>query len=357
MSKQKTNRQVALLINKKIFTVINFGCRVNTFESNLLIDQFSKIGYIFTSDLKLATLFIVNTCCVTSKAESKCLSTINKITRLKNCQQIIVCGCLSELNKDAFKSNKKIILVAGTKNKHKMIDAYLKKNKTYFCSQNNISAIIAVNGNKTRAYIRIQDGCKQMCSYCIVPYVRNPPISLDIDEIKNGIIEYIKQGYYEIVITGINISSYQFKKYNFLDVLKMINKIPGNFRVRISSLEPYSITKEILNLIINNPRFCQSLHLCLQNGSDKILNAMNRKYQFSDFFKIIKFINQKNPFFSVTTDIIIGFPTETTQTFQESVDNIKKCHFAKMHIFPYSKRPNTISATLKNQVTTTTKKK
>jgi len=205
---------------------------------------------------------------------------------------------------------------------------------------------------KTRAFIKIQDGCNFMCSYCIIPFSRGRQRSLDMQTILNTIKQLVIQNYHEIVLTGVNTAGYlDDNKNSFFDLLKAINKLDGHFRVRISSIEPFQISKSIIDLIINNQdRFCQHFHICLQSANDHTLKDMHRKYTMADFFNLVNYIRQKNIWCSITTDYIVGFNAETKEDFQISLDNLKKLSFADMHIFPFSIRSKTAAALAKNTI-------
>ncbi len=343
------------LKNKK-FIVINLGCRANAYETNCISSDFTACGAIKVNSIKDADICLINTCSVTNKADSKSKYFINKVLRENKNVLLVVMGCFSQTNPDYFKHFKNTIVI-GNKYKNKVVDLikkYKKKsiikvenfsNITKFEKFNNISFI-----DNTRAFLKIQDGCNYMCSYCIIPFSRGRQRSLDhkivLDEIKE-----LSKSHKEIVLTGINTAGYlDDSKVNFFNLLKKINEIKGDFRIRISSIEPFQINHQIIDLIANNPRFCQHIHLCLQSGSNQVLHSMNRKYTTDEFYSLVKYIRSKNKNISITTDYIVGFNNETDELFNESLKFLSKAKFSNMHIFPYSPRKYTAANRIENPV-------
>lgn len=343
-------------LKNKRFVTINLGCRANTYETNCISTDLINLGAIKTNEIKEAHICIVNTCSVTNKADSKSKYFINKVLRENKNILLVIMGCFSQTNPDYFKDFKNAIII-GNKYKNKTIDLIKQyngqlinkienfSNITRFEKFNNISFI-----DNTRAFLKIQDGCNYMCSYCIIPFSRGRKRSLDHKIILNEIKELSKI-HKEIVLTGINTAGYlDNSKVDFLNLLKKINQIKGDFRIRISSIEPFQITHEIIDLIANNPKFCQHIHLCLQSGNDEILRSMNRKYTTNEFYSLVKYIRCKNEKISITTDYIVGFNNETEEYFNDSLKFLDKVKFANMHIFPYSFRKYTAANMIKNPV-------
>ncbi len=350
------------LRNKKFYT-INLGCRSNAYEINCIATELINNQAKKVKDLSKADICIINTCSVTNKADTKSKYFINKVLRVNKTILLVVMGCFSQTNPDYFKQYKKIIAI-GNKYKNKVVDLIkMYKNKPIIkiesCSKlnkfeqfENISFI-----DNTRVFLKIQDGCNFMCSYCIIPFSRGRQRSLDHKKIVNE-IKILSKKYKEIVLTGINTAGYLDESgCDFYSLLKKINTLSGDFRIRISSIEPFQITKQIIDLISNNPRFVQQFHLCLQSGSDKILKLMNRKYTIKKFNDLVKYMRSKNKFVSVTTDYIVGFNNETDQDFKDSLESLKLIKFADMHIFPFSMRKFTAIANDKNVVNSSTKNK
>ena len=332
---------------KKSFSCINLGCRVNLFETTAITDNLVKSGFIFTKDYKKADICIINTCTVTARADRKCRNIINRVR--KYVEVLVIIGCYSQINTKYVSCHGDIVL--GNKYKNmlpKLINDFYKTKKQIVKVENlsqdrNFEELpIYSFCENTRAIVKIQDGCDFMCSYCLIPYARGRQRSLNHNKILKIIEDLVDKKFYEIVLTGVNTAGYKDIDYSFYDLLKDINKLSGNFRVRISSIEPFQINKKIIDLITTNKnRWVQEFHLCLQSADDKILKAMNRKYSIKDFYNLCKYIRSKNPLASITTDYIVGYNNETDAIFNNCLKNLKKINFAFMNIFPYSIRKNT----------------
>lgn len=353
---------------KKIntFAIHTLGCKVNLFESNVIRNDLILNGLVEVPFDSKADVYIINTCTVTNKADTKSKFFIRKAGRTNENAIVVVAGCMSQINPELMKELK-IDIQIGNKYKNSVYDLLInyKKNKEKIHKIENLlrekvfeaSEKISFKEN-TRAFVKIQDGCNFMCSYCIIPYSRGKQRSNDMENILKEINYLVDEGYKEIVLTGVNTAGYfDRNKNNFFTLLNEINKIDKNFRIRISSVEPFQITDDIVNLIAKNPhRFCQHWHICLQSGSNEVLDKMNRRYSLDEFVNLINKIRTLNPNTLFTTDYIVGFPTETLENHLESLNNLKKIKFFDMHIFPYSKRKDTKASLLK-EVDETTKKK
>jgi threonylcarbamoyladenosine tRNA methylthiotransferase MtaB len=315
-----------MLIQNKTFCIKNLGCRTNICETNVIFDQLIKNKAINVKNFNDANICIINSCCVTNKAEQKTYLFINQAIRSSKCELIAVIGCLPQIGKLKLVHHK-IGIVIGNKHKTSLI-SYIKKYQSkqiYNVEKFNKSDEFEKFGNfhhgsTTRAFIKIQEGCNFMCSYCIIPFARGRQHSLSHVNVLKLINLFVKNGFQEIVLVGVNTAGYkEGTKYFFIDLLKDINKMPGNFRIRISSLEPFQMNKAIVDLITSNhQRWCQHFHICLQSGADITIKNMQRKYTIQKFFKLCKYIRFKNPLASITTDCIVGFPTETSKDFNES---------------------------------------
>ncbi len=338
------------------FYAITLGCKVNTYETNIIANDLIAEGLIQIDDFSKCDVAIVNTCSVTNKADSKSRNTISKIRRANPNAIIIVCGCYSQVASETLKSKYGINILIGNKYKNniiKLIDEFLINEKQIVRVENLLlekefeETSVDVYTNQTRAFVKIQDGCNFMCSYCIIPFTRgrqrSKKMSIIIDEIKT----LVANNYKEIVLTGVNTAGYNDSENNFYALLKEINKLEGNFRVRISSVEPFQISDEIIELICKNKnRFAQHWHICLQSGSDNVLEKMNRKYNSEQFKNLISKIYKLNPNTAITTDVIAAFPTETDLDHKNTIEFIKEIGFSKLHIFPYSRRSYTPAAKL-----------
>lgn len=348
---------------KKTFSCINLGCRVNLFEITAIIDQMINSGFKYVKDYKKSNICIINTCTVTSRADSKCRNLINRISKLENNEVLVIIGCYSQINYQYINCQGDIILGNKYKNQlPKLICNFYKNHQQIIkvddLSQERTFEELPVYSfcENTRAVIKIQDGCDFMCSYCLIPFARGRQRSLGHKKILDTIIDLVDKGFYEIVLTGVNTAGYKDQDYSFYDLLSDIDKLPGNFRVRISSIEPFQISKKIINLVTKNKnRWVQEFHLCLQSANDEILKAMNRKYTVKQFIELCNYIRLKNPIASITTDYIVGYNNETDEIFKDSIKNLKIINFAYMNIFPYSVRQRTKGSFEKNQVEAKTK--
>lgn len=334
----------------KTFFTINLGCKVNLFETNAITYQLVQQGFKHVTNINKANIVLVNTCSVTNKADAKSRNMINRAKQAKLKPIVLVMGCFSQVNKQWFKENK-VDIAIGTKYKNKIVDylrTYLKNHKQIIKIDNDIKTFEEFGCFKhldnTRAFLKIQDGCNFFCSYCLIPYCRGRQRAMKHQHVLQNIKSYVKQGYKEIVLTGVNTAGYQDGKYSFYNLLQDINKLDGNFRVRISSLEPFQISKKIIDLLASNPkRWANQIHLCLQSANNAVLKAMNRKYTINEFIDLVKYIKKKMPHVSITTDYIVAFGDETKQQFNDSLKNLKKINFANMNIFIYSRRKGTVA--------------
>lgn len=340
----------------KTYAICTLGCKVNTYESSIIKNDLDSYGYLEVPFESKADIYIINTCSVTNTADSKSRNMISRARKNNDKAIIIVCGCYSQVSSDELKDKFGINILLGNKYKNNIVDIineYLVKNEQIIKIDNLIlekefeNSRIETYKDKTRAFVKIQDGCNFMCSYCIIPFTRGRQRSKNFDLLISEIKELVHNGFKEIVLTGVNTAGYQDGNHNFYDLLLIISKLPGNFRVRISSVEPFQISDEIVDLISKNQnRFCQHWHICLQSGSNEILKKMNRKYTIEEFWELVSKIYNINPNASISTDYIVGFPTETIEDHNNSKEFINKVGFSKIHVFPYSKRSYTPASKL-----------
>lgn len=338
-------------MDKKIkVCLLTLGCKVSQYESGAIKEELIKLGYDATLNFEVADYYILNTCAVTNEAEHKSRSFITKILNKNSEAKILVCGCASEHNKEQFFKNKSVIYVGGNGYKNEIsafLDAYIKNpeiiNQTgcdyYKKMTKDYENFSSITTSRTRAYLKIQDGCNNFCSYCLIPFIRGRSRSRSLDEIVNE-AQSLSQTNSEIVLTGINMSDYKINEELALGkVLKALSGLKS--RIRIGSLEVNVITEEFLKVCSKMPNFCPQFHLSMQSGCDRILALMNRHYIVNEYLEKVNLIRQYFPDASITTDVIVGFPTETEQDFLETIDTINKAKFFKMHIFPYSLRAGT----------------
>lgn len=332
----------------KIYTL---GCKVNEYESEVMKDQLENNGYKKSDNPDIC---IINTCTVTNQADSKSRKLIRNVKKNNPNALIIAVGCMIQNKKDNFE-DLEIDIALGNKDKSKIVH-YIKEfqdkkiEKFYDINQMEFENMTLNNFDLTRAYIKIQDGCDNYCAYCIIPYVRGHVRCKKKDIVINEAKSLIKNGHKEIVLTGIHTGNYHDNDYALADLLNDLTKIKGLERLRISSIEATEIDDRVLEVIKNNKVLTNHMHIPLQSGSDEILKLMNRKYDTQYFKDKIKEIKKIRPNMSVTTDVIVGFPGETEELFQETVNTIKEIGFTKLHVFPYSKREGTKAAEMKNQI-------
>ncbi|GHT53857.1 tRNA (N(6)-L-threonylcarbamoyladenosine(37)-C(2))-methylthiotransferase MtaB [Endomicrobiia bacterium] len=317
----------------KKYYIYTFGCKVNQYESQLISEKFKNDNFECVQKPEEADIIIFNSCTVTAKADKECKYFLRKMSKLPNKPKIMLTGCLVK--------NKNVCIKELLPN----IEIIEDKTKLFNKPQNQM---ISGFDKHSRAFLKIQDGCKSFCSYCIVPYVRDVLWSKPENEVIPEITNLAKNGYYEIVLTGIHIGKYHGGLSNLLE---KIIQTSLNFRVRISSIELNEIDDKLIELIKQNPdKICCHLHIPLQSGSDEILRQMNRKYSSKDFEKKINKIMQILPDLTLATDIITGFPGETEKYHKETCKFVKRIPFAKVHIFRYSDRTGTKASMFTNKV-------
>lgn len=340
----------------KIF-IETLGCKVNTYESEVIKEEFLRNGYELADNLSDANVIVVNTCSVTNQSDAKSRKVIRNARKNNKNAILVVCGCSSQNHQDELKDLGADILI-GNKDKSKIFD-YVNNydNKQIINYYNMINTdfekmSLDNYSERTRAFVKIQDGCNNYCSYCIIPYLRGTIRNKDLNDAINEINRLVNNGFKEIVLTGIHTGSYP-------ELVKLIQEISKNDkleRIRISSIEATEINDEFLKELKNNNKICNHMHIPVQAACDNTLKKMNRKYDMNKFKEIINKIREVRPDINITTDLIVGFPTETKEDFLESYNNAKEIKFGKIHVFPYSKRDGTVAAKMKSIVTDAEKK-
>ena len=344
------------------------GCKVNQYETEAMAELFVKNGYEITEDYN-CDVFVLNTCTVTNLSDRKSRQQISKI-RSENSDAIIaVVGCYSQVSPDEIENIEGVNVILGTKYRKEIVElCELAKssnkiiNKVENIGKNREFEELTINTehSMTRAYIKIQEGCSQFCSYCIIPYARGPIRSRNIRDIVLEAKRLADNGFKEIVLTGIHVASYGKDLENddigLIDVIEDIGQIDKIKRIRLSSLEPRIVDKQFLDRLSKVEQFCDHFHLSLQSGSDSILQSMNRKYDTDLYEKTINLIRKYYPNAAITTDIIVGFPGETDEDFEKTLDFVDKIQFSKIHVFKYSNRKGTVASKMKNQVSGVVKK-
>lgn len=329
------------------------GCKVNTYETEYLQDLFKRNGYTIASFDDVADVYVINTCSVTNGADAKSKKIIRQAIRKNPKACVIALGCFIEANKDLKMDG--LSIMVGNTNKTKVLDYIEEWNKEKkFLNKTTESVTTKFESmelnnflGRTRAFVKIQDGCDNYCAYCIIPFVRGHCRSKDFDTVIKEIISLTANGYKEVVLTGIHTGSYGIdNNESFAHLLEEICKIPGLERLRISSIEVTELNKEVLDVIKNNKVIVDHMHIPLQAGSEHILRLMKRKYNKKQFKSKIDELRSIRPDINITTDVIVGFPEETEEDFVEGMEFIKELGISKIHVFPYSRRKGTVADTM-----------
>ena len=331
--------------------VYTLGCKVNTYESEYVISLLKKAGYEICDFDSFCDIYIINTCTVTNTSDIKSKKIIRQARKRNSDACLVAMGCFIQANLNLKLDD--VDIVVGNKDKSKIVELldeyFVKKSPiidTYKDFDEKFEDMYISNLNsRTRAFVKIQDGCENFCSYCIIPFVRGRCRSKDFNKVIEEVNALVNNGYKEIVLTGIHTGNYGVDiNKKFSDVLKELVKIKNLDRIRISSIEITELDDEVLDIIKNNKKIVNHLHIPLQAGSDKVLKLMNRKYDLEYFIHKINYIRSIKKDISITTDIIVGHPGETDEDFYNSLDTIKRINFSKIHVFPYSKRDGTKAA-------------
>lgn len=351
------------------------GCKVNQYETEAMKGQFKAAGCTIVGEEDAADVYIINTCTVTNLADRKSRQYIRRMK--KKCPKAVVAvtGCYAQVKPDEVAALEEVDIVAGTGEKNNLL-AYVNRFLEERQRQKHIKAydeltsyddkgIITSMESRTRAYIKIQEGCDRFCSYCLIPFARGHVRSRDPEEVAAEAAALVSQGFKEIILTGINTALYGTEESfcyplkpeeeaagmsGIEIIIKRINDLEGEFRIRLSSLEPTVINAEYVKRLMKYERLCPHLHLSVQSGSNYVLKLMNRHYDRSEYLEIVKVLRDFDPLYGITTDIICGFPGEREEDFEDSLDMIRRVKFCKVHAFKYSKREGTAAARMKEQV-------
>ena len=346
-------------MNKVAFYTL--GCKVNQYESEAMEEIFQKSGYKIVGNNQIADIYVINTCTVTNLSDRKSRQFIRRAKRANKDAIIAVVGCYSQVAPDEVENIEGVDIVIGTTDRDRIVnlceEAKLNNKK--------INIVKGIKGykdfedlnildlrSKTRAYIKIQEGCNQFCSYCIIPYARGPIRSRSLENIISETKRLSKAGFKEVILTGIHVASYgkDLNNTGLLNVIEEVSKIQGIERIRLSSIEPTLIDEDFMKRIINIRKVCDHFHLSLQSGSDTVLKRMNRKYTTSEYRNIVKLIRRYLPDAGITTDIIAGFPGETKKEFEETYNFVNEIGFSRIHVFKYSPRKGTPASKFKEQI-------
>lgn len=356
---------------EKTVAFCTLGCKVNQYETNAMIEQFIKKKYTIKEFNEEADIYIINTCTVTNMADRKSRQMLRRAKELNPNSIIVACGCYAQVAKEELAKIPEIDLIYGTNEKNKIADLIeekmtekaLKTEKEGKEKETKVTDVmyqkefldfgVTDYTEKTRAVIKVQDGCDRFCSYCIIPYARGHVRSRKIQNVVEEIKNIAQKGIKEVVITGIHLASYgkDFKPHaQLIDLLEEINKIDGIERIRLGSLEPTLITVEFLDRLSKLEKICDHFHLSLQSGCDETLKRMNRRYTTKEFEEGVELIRKYYKNVALTTDIIVGFPGETDEEFNKTYEFLKRINFYQMHIFKYSPRKGTKAAVMPNQI-------
>lgn len=334
------------------------GCKVNSYDSEALMEIFEEAGYKIVEFSQEADVYVINTCTVTHLGDRKSRNMLRKAKRLNPAAIVCAVGCYVQVAPEEVAKINEVDVMIGTKNRQEILH-YLEQFTANRADYNFVSEIMtekvfeplsisAVTG-KTRAFIKIQEGCNRFCTYCIIPYARGPIRSRNFSAILEEVRRLVAVGHQEVVLTGIHIASYE-EGGDLLDLIEAIDQIPNLKRIRLGSLEPKFLNEEKIKRLKKLASFCPHFHLSLQNGSDSVLKRMGRSYTTSQYAGIVEMIRQAFPLAAITTDIMVGFPGETEAEFLETLAFVNEIGFYQVHIFKYSRRKGTPAATYQDQV-------
>lgn len=360
-----------ILHSKKKVSFITLGCKVNQYDSDAMRTLFVKNGYRQAGEDENADVYVINTCSVTSIGDRKSRQMVRRIRRSHPDAIIAVAGCYAQLAPEVFEKMGDVDVIVGVHNRSHIVD-YVEeaKKRTDHKPLNETVDImkvktfenmsVDVTGEvKTRAFVKVQEGCDNYCTFCIIPYARGKLKSRLQKDAVEEIKKLVSQGYREVVLTGIHLGNYGKDLHDGTSLATLVAelvKIPDLLRIRLGSVESVELSEELISIIKNEPKVCRHLHLPIQSGSDAVLKGMNRHYRLPQFKALIRELREKVPGIALTTDLIVGFPGETEENFLETLDTLKELKFSGIHVFPYSRRTGTPAATYPNQVTNEVKK-
>ncbi|MBQ8636873.1 MAG: tRNA (N(6)-L-threonylcarbamoyladenosine(37)-C(2))-methylthiotransferase MtaB [Clostridia bacterium] len=341
----------------KSVAICTLGCKVNQYETEAMLELFKNAGYTKVDFDDFADVYVINTCTVTSMSDRKSRQMIRRAKRLNPDSYVIVCGCYAQTAPQAVASIDGVDLIIGTNEHTNVVRCAEEKFKGIIVndiSSNHSFENLSINNHsgKSRAYVKVQEGCNQFCTYCIIPYARGPIRSRPVKDILDESIRLVKAGFTEIVYVGIHVASYGLdtKECDLADLIVKLNNVDGIKRIRLSSIEPMTLDKSFCEKIKNCDKLCPHFHISLQSGSDSTLSRMNRRYTTSQYKEITDGLRKYFPNCAITTDIMVGFPGETDEEFCETINFVKDIGFAEAHIFKYSRRKGTPADKMPNQI-------
>ena len=342
----------------KTVAFCTLGCKVNQYETNAMMQKMIEAGYEVVDFETKADIYIINTCTVTNMADKKSRQMLRRVKEINPEAILVAVGCYAQVAKEKLEQIPEIDLILGINEKNDIVKYVEQASKNTYVSDVLHQTEFLDFGDvtyteKTRAVIKVQDGCNQFCSYCIIPYARGRIRSRKPESVIKEITDVAKEGIKEVVITGIHIASYgkDFNtEYRLIDLLEEIQKVNGIQRIRLGSLEPTLITEEFVTRLKKLSKICDHFHLSLQSGCDETLKRMNRKYTTDQFRHVVELLRNAYPEVHLTTDVIVGFPGETEEEFNKTYEFLKEIKFYKMHVFKYSPRSGTVAAKMPNQI-------
>ena len=342
----------------KTVAFCTLGCKVNQYETNAMMQKMIEAGYEVVDFETKADIYIINTCTVTNMADKKSRQMLRRVKEINPEAIFVAVGCYAQVAKEKLEQIPEIDLILGINEKNDIVKYVEQASKNIYVSDVLHQTEFLDFGDvtyteKTRAVIKVQDGCNQFCSYCIIPYARGRIRSRKPESVIKEITDVAKEGIKEVVITGIHIASYgkDFNtEYRLIDLLEEIQKVDGIQRIRLGSLEPTLITEEFVTRLKKLSKICDHFHLSLQSGCDETLKRMNRKYTTDQFRHVVELLRNAYPEVHLTTDVIVGFPGETEEEFNKTYEFLKEIKFYKMHVFKYSPRSGTVAAKMPNQI-------
>lgn len=348
-------------MNSKKIAFTTLGCKVNMYDTEAMAELFLQKGYEITDFDKFADIYVINTCTVTNLGDKKSRQLIRRAKKTNPDSIVAATGCYAQVAPDEVEKIDGINIVIGTKDRSsivEIIENYSDKTKVLNAVDDIMKEKtfenLSINNlkNHTRAYIKIQEGCNRFCSYCIIPYARGPVRSRKPEDVLSEAKRLAENGFKEIVLSGIHVASYgiDLKNISLIDILKQVHSIKGIERIRFSSIEPVVITDEFIGVLKKLPKICDHFHLSLQSGCNRTLKRMNRRYTSEEYKTAVDKLRKLYPDVAITTDIIVGFPSETEQDFEECLNFVKETELAKIHVFPYSPKKGTKAAEYPNQI-------
>lgn len=350
---------------KKKVALHNLGCKVNAYEVEAMQQLLENAGYETVPFEEGADVYVINTCTVTNIADRKSRQMLHKAKKMNPDAIVVATGCYAQADTEKLKEDTAVDLILGNNQKTQIVEALEEYEKEH-AKQVQVIEInhtkeyeelsISSTAEHVRAYIKVQDGCNQFCTYCIIPFARGRVRSRKIEEVLSEVETLAAKGYKEVVLTGIHLSSYgvdfpKEERESLLSLIQAVSRVEGISRIRLGSLEPRIITEEFLEGIVKTGKVCPHFHLSLQSGCNKTLKNMNRRYSAQEYAEKCELIRKFYPAPALTTDVIVGFPQETEEDFEESYEFVKKIHFYEMHIFKYSRRHGTKAASMDGQLT------